>query len=180
MNTTIEREAAVRMMDMPVTLLGPQLSVGDPAPAIELTTPEQESVAPLSDNNRVVMLFSGPSIDASVCHAMTQRIDREAFTLPKDIDVYMVTTDMPFAMQRWLQQTGLERIGLLSDYRLHSFGLNFGVLLKDYRFLARAAFVIDRERKLCHAELVPEVSDQPNYMRAFAAAQTAHEAGLTA
>jgi len=173
MKTTIERVAAVKMMGMRVTLLGPHLTVGDVAPDSEMLTPELEEINPLALNDHVVMLFSGPSIDADVCNAMTKRIDREAVTLPADIDVYMVTVDLPFGQKRWQQSYPLERLKLLSDYRTHSFGLNYGVLIKEYNFLARSVFVIDRDRNLCHIDLVADVYDQPNYMHAFAAARKA-------
>jgi thiol peroxidase len=59
----------------------------------------------------------------------------------------------------------------LSDHRSASFGKNYGVLIKDLRLLARAVFVISRDGIIKYRELVPEVSHEPNYEAALAAAR---------
>jgi len=71
--------------------------------------------------------------------------------------------DLPFAQARWCAAAGVERVQTLSDHRTASFGLAYGVLIKDLRLLARAVFVVDREGILRYSELVKEIGDSPNF-----------------
>jgi len=57
---------------------------------------------------------------------------------------------------------------LLSDHRDASFGTAYGVLIKELRLLARAVFVVDRQRVVRHVELVEEVTEEPDYEAALA------------
>jgi thiol peroxidase len=51
----------------------------------------------------------------------------------------------------------------LSDHRQASFGTAYGVLIKELRLLARAVFVVDKERIVRYVELVNELTEEPNY-----------------
>jgi len=62
---------------------------------------------------------------------------------------------------------------MLSDYRSHDFGKNYGVYIKELALLARATFVIDKEGIVRYAEIVPEIASEPNYDEALAAAKSA-------
>jgi len=81
--------------------------------------------------------------------------------------------DLPFAQRRWCAAEGIDRVKTLSDHRDASFGLNYGVLIKDKRLLARAIFVVDSNNKITYKEIVPVVSDHPNYEAALEAARAA-------
>ncbi|MEK6685885.1 MAG: redoxin family protein, partial [Pseudomonadota bacterium] len=60
----------------------------------------------------------------------------------------------------------------LSTMRGANFMKDYGVLIADSPFggiTARAVIVLDESDKIIHAELVPEIADEPNYEAALAA-----------
>ena len=63
----------------------------------------------------------------------------------------------------------------LSDFRKDgNFGENYGVMIKDSALrglLTRSIFVIDKEGKIAYVELVPEITNEPNYAAAIEAAK---------
>jgi thiol peroxidase len=71
--------------------------------------------------------------------------------------------DLPFAQKRWCAATGVNKVQTLSDHRDASFGMAYGVLIKELRLLARAVFVVDRKGTLQYVQLVKEVSKEPDY-----------------
>ncbi|HJL48556.1 MAG TPA: redoxin family protein, partial [Polyangiaceae bacterium LLY-WYZ-15_(1-7)] len=68
---------------------------------------------------------------------------------------------------------GLEHVVPLSSYR-SSFGEDYGLELVDgplKALTARAVLVLDGEGEVVHAELVPEIAQEPDYDAALAAAK---------
>ena len=60
-----------------------------------------------------------------------------------------------------------DNIIVLSDYFDASFGKAFGVLIKELRLLARAVFVVDKDGLLKYLEIVPELTNEPDYESAL-------------
>ena len=81
-----------------------------------------------------------------------------------------VSMDLPFAQKRWCGAAGVDRVVTLSDHRDASFGLAYGVLIEEFRLLARAVWVVDKEGIIRYHQLVEEVSQEPDYNAALAAA----------
>src|SRR5699024_6666379 len=99
--------------------------------------------------------------------------NEEAAGLGDDVKVITVSVDLPFAQKRWCGAAGVERVQTVSDHRDLSFGTAYGVAIKELRLLARAVFVVDRDDKLVHVEVVPEATNHPDYEAAVAAAKKA-------
>ena len=79
--------------------------------------------------------------------------------------------DLPFARKRWVKESQATSVTTLSYHQDASFGMAYGVLIKELRLLSRAVFVIDRDRHVAYTELVPEVTDPPDYEAALKAAR---------
>ncbi len=77
--------------------------------------------------------------------------------------------DLPFAIDRFCTSAGIDKVQALSDHRDASFGEKYGVLIKELRLLARSIFVIDRDDTIRYVEIVPEITDHPNYEKALEA-----------
>ena len=78
---------------------------------------------------------------------------------------------MPFAQKRFCGAEGIENVTTASAFR-DSFGEDYGVTIADgpmAGLLARAVVVIGADGKVAHAELVPEIAQEPNYDAALAA-----------
>jgi thiol peroxidase len=168
----IERPGAVFLNGNPLTLIGPELRPGDPAPDFEAFDSHMQPVR-LADTGQRVRIFSVvPSLDTPVCDAQTKRFNDEVGKLDR-IDVYTISVDLPFAMSRWCLTMGVDYVKMLSDYRNGSFGANYGTLIKDLRLESRAIFVLGPDNTLRHVEYVKDVAEHPDYDAALAAAHSA-------
>ena len=112
-----------------------------------------------------------PSLDTPVCDTMTRKFNEEAAKLPENVVVYTISLDLPFAQKRWCGNAGIEKVKTLSDYQERSFGLNYGLLIDELKLLARAVLVIDQKGTIAYQEIVKEVTAEPDYTAALAAAR---------
>lgn len=168
----MERPGATTLRGNPLTLLGPELKAGDPAPAFEAVDNSLQPVTLEKTTGKVRIFSVVPSLDTPVCDAQTKRFNEAAAQLP-EIDIYTVSMDLPFAQKRWCGAFGVDRVKMLSDHKSGSFGENYGTLIKELRIESRAIFVVDKDNTIRHAEYVKEVADHPNYETALAAARAA-------
>jgi thiol peroxidase len=172
----MERPGATTMKGKPLTLIGPELKPGDPAPEFDVVDKTLQPVT-LKSTGPAVRIFSVvPSLDTPVCDAQTKRFNEEAAKLP-NIKIYTVSMDLPFAQSRWCGAFGVDNVKMLSDHRSGSFGENYGTLIKDLRIESRAIFVVDENDKLRHVEYVKEVAEHPDYEAALKAARSLAGAG---
>lgn len=165
---SVERVAAVTLKGNPLTLIGPELKVGDRAPDFVATGVDLSPVT-LGDTKGKARVFSVvPSLDTPVCDSQSRRFNQEAVRL-QDVGIYTVSMDLPFGQARWCTHTSVDRLVMLSDYQHASFGENYGTLIKELRLESRAIFVLDDAGILRHVEYVSEIGDHPDYDAALAA-----------
>lgn len=167
---TEERSNIVTFKGNPATLLGPDIKVGDTAPEFRVVDNALQAVTLASNLGKVQLITVVPSIDTPVCDTMTRKFNEKAAKLPENVVVLTVSVDLPFAQKRWCGNAGIEKIRTVSDYQDRSFGLNYGLLLKELKLLARAVYVIDKSGKVAYREIVKEVTAEPDYDAALAAA----------
>lgn len=166
-----ERTGVVTFKGGPVTLLGPELKVGDKAPDFEVTGPGMKPVS-LKDSAGKTRIFSVvPSLDTPVCATQTKRFNEEAARLPADTILYTVSVDLPMAQGRFCGAEHTDKIVPLSDYKFRSFGEHYGVLIKELMLLARSIFVVGPDDRIKYIQIVREIADFPDYDKALAAAK---------
>lgn len=168
-----ERAGAATFQGNPLTLLGPELKVGDKAPDFGLLANDLSSVTLQKSAGKVRLISVVPSIDTPVCDHQTRRFNQEASNLGDGVTVLTVSMDLPFAQKRWCAAVGIDRVVMLSDHRDATFGAAYGTLIKELRLESRAIFVVDRQGGLKHVEYVKEITNHPNYDAALLAAKTA-------
>lgn len=171
-----QRAGAVTFKGKPMTLRGPELRSGDPAPQFELTAGDLSPVnldILLDEGKRAAMLIVVPSLDTSVCSLESQKFNARLGELPADVHVAVVSMDLPFAQARWCGAQGDVKLDMLSDYRDRSFGLNYGLTIAELGLHARAIVVIGKDRTIRYVQLVREVADEPDYDAALRAAAEA-------
>ena len=164
----MERPGATTLQGNPLTLIGPELAVGQKAPDFDAVDGGLKPVNLAGTGNAVRVFSVVPSLDTPVCDMQTKRFNEEAGKLP-GVDIYTISMDLPFAQKRWCGAMGVDNIKMLSDHRSGSFGEAYGTLVKDVRIESRAIFVLDKDNTLRHVEYVKEVADHPNYDAALAA-----------
>jgi thioredoxin-dependent peroxiredoxin len=171
-----ERGGLVTFKGTPMTLLGPELHVGDPAPDFHLTASDLSVVnldILVDEGKRGALLIVVPSLDTSVCSLETLKFNQRLSELPDDMKAWDVSMDLPFAQTRWAGEQENVNLGMLSDYRDHSFGLNYGLLIGELGLLARAIVVIGKDKTIRYVQIVQEVSHEPDYDAALRAANAA-------
>ena len=165
-----ERKGILTLKGEPVTLLGQEVRAGDTAPGFTVLDGDLSPVEFSSFRGKPCIISSVVSLDTSVCDVQTRRFNEEVAKLSADLEVLTISMDLPFAQKRWCGAAGVDRVRTLSDYRDASFGEAYGVLIKELRLLARAVFLVDREGIVQHAQVVREVTDEPDYEAVLAAA----------
>ncbi len=171
-----ERAGAVTFKGQPMTLLGPELRVGDPAPEFSLTAGDLSNVTReilLDEGRRAALLIAVPSLDTSVCSLESRKFNRRLGEIPGDLQAAVVSMDLPFAQARWCAAEGDVELQMLSDYRDRDFGLNYGLLIRELGLLARAVIVIAKDGTVSYVQIVREVADEPDYDAALKAAAAA-------
>jgi thiol peroxidase len=157
-------------MGKPFSLAGPELKAGDRAPDFQVMDSTLKFVK-LADTGTGVRIFSVvPSLDTPVCDAQTKRFEDEAAAL-RNINIFTISTDLPFAQKRWCGTYGISRIAMLSDHIDTSFGEHYGTLITDMRIESRAIFVVDASNTIRYVEYVKEVGSHPDYEAALEAAR---------
>jgi thiol peroxidase len=164
-----ERSNLVTLGGKPVTLLGPELKVGDKAPDFTLVGNDLGPVKLADFAGKPIIISVVLSLDTGICDTETRRFNVEAANLGPDVAVLTVTMDLPFTMKRWCGAAGIDRVVTASDHRTAEFGQAYGVLMKDLRVLARAVFVVDRGGVIRYIQLLKEVGTEPDYAPILAA-----------
>jgi thiol peroxidase len=103
-----------------------------------------------------------PSLDTSVCSLQTSKVNTE-LSKDKRVVVLTISNDLPFAQKRWCGNSGIENIITLSDYLHNDFGSKFGILMNEFKLLARAVYIVNSEDEIVYVEYVDNMSTHPNY-----------------
>lgn len=169
-----KRANAVTFKGKPLTLVGPQLKVGDKAPNFACITSALEIIGLDKTPAKPRLLSVVPSLDTPVCSEQTKKFEQGLSALKDKIACYTISLDTPFAQKRFCSSENISTIQTLSDTHDHSFGQSYGVLIEGLPMplLSRAVFVLDKTGKITYVEYVPEVASHPNYEKALAALKT--------
>lgn len=165
----LERRGAVTLKGKPLTLVGPEIKVGDKAPNFKALAHDLSEVTLDTDRGKVRLYLSVPSLDTAVCDAETRRFNQEAANFPNTVAVYTISCDLPTAQKRWCGVANVTNLKTLSDHRDLSFGAAYGTWIKETRLLSRAVFLVDKDGVVRYVEYVPEIGQEPNYEVALAA-----------
>lgn len=166
-----DRKGLVTIFGNPLTLTGTPVDKGSQAPDAILLDGELNAKSISDFAGKVLIIATIPSLDTPVCDAEARRFNVEAAKLSGEIQVLAISMDLPFAQKRWCAAAGIDQVLTLSDHRDAAFGTNWGVLIKELRLLARAVFVVGRDGTVAHAQIVPEVTNEPDYDAALAVAK---------
>lgn len=164
-----EKKSAITFKGNPMTLIGPELNVGDEAPDFQVLALDLSKVNLENFEGKTKLISVVPSLDTPVCDQQTRKFNQEAAKLPENVAILTISMDLPFAQKRFCTTAGIDRIQVLSDHRDASFGHAYGVLIKELRLLSRSVFIIGVDNKIQYVEYVKEVTSHPNYVAALEA-----------
>jgi thioredoxin-dependent peroxiredoxin len=163
--------ATVTLRGNPVQTSGELPKKGSKAPDFKLVNPDLKdvSLAEFAGKRKILNIY--PSVDTPVCATSTRKFNEKAASM-KDAVVICIAADLPFAFRRFCAAEGLSNVQTLSLMRGKEFGKAYGVDLTNgpmAGLLARAIVVLDKDDKVLHTELVPEIAQEPDYDAALKA-----------
>lgn len=161
----------ITLQGTPIETIGELPAVKTTAPAFTLTRTDLSN-ASLSDfSGQTVVLNIFVSLDTSICAASVRRFNTEVSSLDNTV-VLCVSSDLPFAHQRFCEAEGLEKVIPLSVFRSPEFGKDYGVKITTgplTGLLARSIVIIDKDGKVIYTEQVPEIAQDPDFEAALQA-----------
>ncbi len=159
----IETKGVARAGDLALTLIGPQLKIGQKLPDATVVGQDLKEVEISSFRGKVLIISTVPSLDTGVCSAQTRRFNQEAAALGDSVLILTISNDLPFAQKRFCAAEGIDRVIVLSDYRGQQFGRAVGLFARETYLLARAAVVVDRDGLVRYLQIVPVQGQEPDY-----------------
>ena len=170
MTKDTSNKTSVTLDGAPVTLFGAFPVIGQIAPPFTLVDKDLKDVSLQSFAGKRKVLNIVPSLDTAVCATSTRKFNEAASNLNNTV-VLVISADLPFAMSRFCVAEGLENVITLSLMRGRDFMRNYGVKIADTALAglaARAVLVLDEHDRVLHAELVSDITHEPNYDSALA------------
>jgi thioredoxin-dependent peroxiredoxin len=155
----------------PINVEGKFPKPGEKAPDFSLVDKDLKDVSLKDYAGKRKVLNIVPSLDTPTC-AQSTRVFNKRASEAKNTVVLVISADLPFAMSRFCAAEGLNNVVTLSTMRGAEFKRNYGVDIASGPIAgvtARAVVVLDESDKVIHAQLVPEIKDEPDYDAALAA-----------
>jgi len=146
------------------SLAGNTQNVGSIAPVVEVVTSELKAKSLGNKQTKLQVIITVPSIDTPVCDLEARTFNEKVEKIP-NIDVTIVSMDLPFAAGRYCAAHYIKNVTVASDFRDKSLVNAYGVLIKDgplQGLAARSIFII-KDGKIVYKQLVKEISSEPNY-----------------
>ena len=170
----MEREGIFELGGKGVTIIGPDIEVGQAAPEFSVLDQDWNTVNALEASvGKVRIIAAVPSLSTSVCDRETRRFNEEAAKLGDDIRIITISHDLPFTQKNWCGAAGVEQVWVVSDHKNADFGEKYGTLIKERRILRRAVFVVNKEGNITYADYMAALGDEPDYEAVLTAARNA-------
>lgn len=161
--------AQTKLAGTVTTTSGELPEVGSSAPSFTLAGTDLSPLSSAKFESKPLLLNIFPSIDTGVCAASVRTFNERAATT--GATVLCVSNDLPFAQQRFCGAEDITNVEVGSAFR-SSFGDDFGVTIVDgpmAGLLARAVVVIGADGNVIYTEMVPEITQEPDYDSALGA-----------
>jgi len=168
--------ATLTLQGKPIHTCGELPLPGHATPPFTLVRTDLSEITSVDLEGKRVVLSIFPSLDTDTCARSVLTFNSLSADLP-DTVLLCVSMDLPFAQGLFCGSQGLERAMPASAFRHPEFGLAFGVTLLDgplRGLLARAVVALDENGTVVHTELVPELTQEPDYDLALHAIRNHH------
>ncbi len=163
--------ATVKLEGNEIHTIGELPGIGTKAPDFLLTKADLSDVTLKDFSGKKKILNIVPSLDTPVCATSAKKFNEEASRIDNCV-ILTISNDLPFAQKRFCDAEKIDRVLTLSQLRNREFGKNYGVEIVDgplAGLLARAIVVLDENDTVIYTQLVPEITQEPDYDRAIKA-----------
>jgi thiol peroxidase len=147
----------------PVTLVGRGLKTGMIAPDFRVVSADAKETRLYDFKEKIKVINFFLSIDTPVCDLQVKEFNKRATGFSSDVVVLGISKDLPFAQKRFCEANNIKSVLTLSDYKFSSFGLNYGVLVKEMNLLGRGVVIIDKNNVIRYFRIVEELTTPPDY-----------------
>ncbi len=163
--------ALIELRGTTANTVGELPEVGGMAPSFTLTKHDFSMVSLKDCIGKKVVLNIFLSVDTGTCAQSVHQFNKKASLLDNTV-IFCVSTDLPFALNRFCGAEGIDHLEMLSDYKEGSFGEDYGITFKDgplRSLFSRAIVILNEEGRVIYTEHVPKLVDEPNYQKALEA-----------
>lgn len=147
----------------PLTLVGRTLKAPTAAPDFKVVSQDLKPVTLSDFKAKVKILTSFPSLDTPVCDLQVKEFNKRATGLSSEVVIVGISKDLPFAQKRFCETFEIKNVTVVSDYQTGSFGINYGLLIKELNLLARSVLIVDKSDTLRYFQLIEEITKAPDY-----------------
>ena len=144
-----------------VTLVGRKLKTSTFAPNFKVVSKDLKEVGLSNYKNKIKVITTFLSLDTPVCDLQVKEFNKKASEF--DVEMLGISKDLPFAQSRFCESFNIKNMTLFSDYKNSSFGINYGLLIKELNLLARAVIIIDKSDVVRYVQIVDEQTKAPDY-----------------
>ncbi len=149
-----------------VTLNSKGLKVGDKAPIFHTVDKNFQEVVVGGESDKLQIIAFVPSFDTGVCRLETLSFNEKVSKM-KDVVVFAVSKDLPFAIGRFCHDNKITNVITVSDYKDANNALRYGATISAPIFLegffGRVVYIVDTKGKIIYKEIVSEINNEPNY-----------------
>jgi len=160
--------AQITLKGEPLHLSGEPPHAGDTAPDFTVVNGStQVTLTDLPGKPRLLSVV--PALETKTCSLQTKAFNDKLAAYGDRIAAYTVSVDPPELQAHFCSTEGIENMEVLSDEPARSFGDSWGLVIAETQRLARAVFVLDADNTITYAQVVPELTEEPDYAPALAA-----------
>ncbi len=163
--------AKITLKGNPINTSGDLPSVGGKAPDFKLIANDLAESTLATFNGKKKLLNIVPSLDTPVCAVSTKKFNETA-EKRSDVAILTISADLPFAQKRFCEAENTTSVKTLSMMNNPAFAKDYGMLIVDGPLAGvsgRAVMVLDESDKVIYTELVPEITQEPDYEKAISA-----------
>ena len=147
----------------PLTLAGRALKIGSLAPNFRVTSQDLKEVTLSDFKGKIKIIASFPSLDTPVCDLQVKEFNKRAAQVSPEVAILGISKDLPFAQKRFCSMNDIKNETILSDYKSSSFGINYGLLIKELNLLGRSVLIVDKNDVLRYFQIAEELTNSLNY-----------------
>lgn len=155
----------------PLTLVGRLLKKGRPARNFRVVGQDLKERDLNEFKGKIKVINSFPSLDTPVCDLQVKEFNKHALEFSSDIVIIGISKDLPFAQARFCSANEIKNEIVLSDYKYSSFGINYGLLIKELNLLARAVIIIDKNGTVRYIQIAEEITNPLDFKVALEAVE---------
>lgn len=161
----------VTLKGNPIRISGNLPAIGTKVPDFQLVDKDLQDRSLKDYKGKQKLISIVPSLDTQVCSLSAKKFNERIQNHP-EIAVLVVSADLPFAQGRFCSAEKISNLSTLSMMRSKEFAKAYGILIETgplAGICARAVVVTDENDIVIYRELVPEITQEPNYDQALKA-----------